>query len=88
MKVQRKAVTAATPVDFEFDVFSNQFLVKNFTSDMITVEILDAEILIPANSAQQIVTRLEPREGDLTNTLTVTAEVTDETGVEVQCLNY
>lgn len=88
MKVQRKAVTAATPVTFEFDVSSNQFLVKNFTADVIAVEILDAEILIPAYSAQQIVTRLEPREGDLTNTLTVTAEVRDETGVEVQCLNY
>jgi len=25
---------------------------------------------------------------DLTNTLTVTAQVTDSTGVEIQCLSY
>ena len=88
MKGQRKAVTAQTPVDFTFDVYASQFLVKNFTEDDITVALLDNEVLIPAKSAQMVVTCLEPREADLTNTLTVTAEISDETGVEIQCLNY
>ena len=88
MQVQRKAVTADTPVTFTFDVAGSQFLVKNFTSDIIAVGILGSEVLIPANSAQMIATRMEPTVKDLTNTLTVTAQVTDSTGVEIQCLSY
>ena len=88
MRVQRKSVTAQTPVTFTFESASSQFLVKNFTSDLITVEILDNEVLIPANSAQQIITCINPGINDLTDHLIVTAEVTDTTGVEVQCLSY
>ena len=88
MRVIRKAVTANTPVTFKFESAGSQFLVKNFTEDQITVGILDQEVLIPANSAQLIATRLEPSVADLTDTLTVTAVVTDATGVEVQCLSY
>lgn len=88
MRVIRKAVTANTPVTFKFESAGSQFLVKNFTEDQIAVGILDQEVLIPANSAQLIATRLEPSVADLTDTLTVTAVVTDATGVEVQCLSY
>ena len=88
MRVIRKAVTANTPVTFKFPSAGSQFLVKNFTGDLITVELLDGEVLIPANSAQLIATRMEPTVKDLTNTLTVTAQVTDSTGVEIQCLSY
>jgi len=88
MQVQRKAVTADTPVTFTFDAAGSQFLVKNFTSDVISVGILGSEVLIPANSAQLIATRMEPTVKDLTNTLTVTAQVTDSTGVEIQCMDY
>lgn len=88
MQVQRKAVTAGTPVTFTFDAAGSQFLVKNFTSDIIAVGILGSEVLIPANSAQLIATRMEPTVKDLANTLTVTAQVTDSTGVEIQCLSY
>ena len=88
MRVIRKAVTANTPVTFKFSSAGSQFLVKNFTDDLITVELLDSEVLIPANSAQLIATRLDPKVDDLTDTLKVTAEITDATGVEIQCLSY
>lgn len=88
MRVIRKAVTANTPVTFKFPSAGSQFLVKNFTGDLITVELLDSEVLIPANSAQLIATRLDPKVDDLTDTLKVTAEITDVTGVEIQCLSY
>lgn len=88
MRVIRKAVTASTPVTFKFPSAGSQFLVKNFTGDLITVELLDSEVLIPANSAQLIATRLDPKVDDLTDTLKVTAEITDATGVEIQCLSY
>ena len=88
MRVIRKAVTANTPVTFKFESAGSQFLVKNFTEDQITVGILDQEVLIPANSAQLVATRLDPKVEDLTDTLTVTAEATDSTGVEIQCLSY
>lgn len=88
MRVQRKPVTADTAVAFQFESAASQFLVKNFTGDMVSVAILGQEVLIPANSAQIVVTRLVPSPDDLTDTLTVTAQITDETGVEVQCLDY
>lgn len=88
MRVIRKAVTANTPVTFKFDSAGSQFLVKNFTQDNITVGILGSEVLIPATSAQMVITRLEPSVADLTDTLTVTAAATDATGVEIQCLSY
>lgn len=88
MRVIRKAVTANTPVAFKFESAGSQFLVKNFTGDFVTVALLGSEVLIPGNSAQLIATRLEPSVADLTDTLTVTAEITDATGVEIQCLNY
>lgn len=88
MQVQRKAVTADTPVTFTFDAAGSQFLVKNFTEEPISVRILDNDILIPMNSAQLIATRLEPTVNDITNTLVVTALIDSATGVEIQCLNY
>lgn len=88
MRVQRKAVTADTPVTFTFESAGSQFLVKNFTNNPITVEILEQEVIIPANSAQLIATRTDPPVSDLTDTLTVTAAVTDAMGVEIQCLSY
>lgn len=88
MRVQRKAVTANTAVSFVFGSVGSRFLVKNFTSGDITVGILGQEVMIPGNCAQLIVTRLEPPITDLTDTLTVTAAVTDSTGVEIQCLDY
>lgn len=88
MQVQRKAVTANTAVTFKFDSAGSQFLVKNFTSDPIHVGILGCEVLIPGNSAQLIATRMQPTIKDLTDTLTVTADSTDSTGVEIQCLEY
>lgn len=88
MRVIRKAVTANTPVTFQFESAGSQFLVKNLTSGPITVGILSNEVYIPENSAQLIATRLEPTVADLTDTLTVTATVTDSTGVEIQCLSY
>lgn len=88
MRVIRKAVTANTPVDFEFESAGSQFLVKNLTSGPITVEILENEVYIPEYSAQLIATRIDPRVSDLTDKLTVTATVDDNTGVEIQCLSY
>ena len=88
MRVQRKAVTANTAVSFVFGSVGSRFLVKNLTGGSITVGILGQEVLIPGGCAQLIVTRLEPPITDLTDMLTVTAAVTDSTGVEIQCLDY
>lgn len=88
MRVIRKAVTSNVPVVFKFESAGSQFLVKNFTPDRISVNILGCDVIVPANCAQSIATCLEPSINDLTDTLTVTAVASDETGVEIQCLNY
>ena len=58
------------------------------TGSPITVEILDGVVTIPANTAQMVMTRMNPTTGDLTNTVKVSALETSELGVEVQCLDY
>lgn len=88
MKVIQKATAAGSAETYTFDVFGSVFLVKNMTGSPITVEILDGVVTIPANTAQMVMTRMNPTTGDLTNTVKVSALETSELGVEVQCLDY
>lgn len=88
MEVIRQATKGGTPEEFQFGASGSRFLIKNFTSGYITCKILDAEVVIPANTSQVVATRLIPRTTDMTDTVTVTAEQTSTMGVEVQCLDY
>lgn len=88
MKVIRKQTTAGGTEAFIFDVSSSVFLVKNMTASPVTVEILDGVVTIPGNTAQVIMTRINPTTSDITDTVTVTALETSDLGVEVQCLDY
>ena len=89
MKVMTKAVSAGTPVKYQFDVSGSRFLIKNFTGSPISCTIQDQTIHIPANASQMVATRLVPHGlEDYTDTITVVADETNDQGVEIQCMDY
>lgn len=88
MQVIRKATTAGGRETYTFGALGSCFLVKNMTGAAITVNILDASVVIPANTAQMVVTRLTPTISDMTNTVEIVGQENNELGVEVQCLDY
>lgn len=91
MKVIRKDVTEGKAEEFRFDVVGSKFLVKNFTTVPMIVRVGESDkvgIMIPAETAQVIMVREEPRYEDMTGTLYVVANETMVNGCEIQLLAY
>ncbi|MDO5391019.1 MAG: hypothetical protein Q4F24_08050 [Eubacteriales bacterium] len=90
MQIQRKAVKAGIAVEFRFECPGSMFRVTNYTDAYMEVSFgkKDETFLIKPEEAKTLISRLEPRMEDFTNVVVVTAEIDDERGAEVQCLDY
>lgn len=94
LKVIRKAVTANTPVTYNFDVSGIRFLVKNLTEGDIYAALKEdatkeESVLIPSNCAQILEARRECS-GSVytTKVVQIISEPSSEKGVEVQCVYW
>ena len=93
LKLIRKAVTANTPVTFEFEVPGIRFLVKNLTGSDIYAALKEGatkeeSALIPADCAQILEARRGAGSVDTTKIVQVIADTSSEKGVEVQCIHW
>ena len=91
MRVVRKATVAGKDVLFEFEEVGSRFAVVNFpTRDFIARFGEDDKtgVVIPAQAARVVITRLQPRLSDMTNKIYVKAKETMENGCEIQMLDY
>lgn len=93
LKLIRKAVTANTPVTFEFDVPGIRFLVKNLSSGDIYAALKggaakEESALIPVDCAQILEARRGVGSVDTTKIVQVIADTSSEKGVEVQCIHW
>lgn len=93
LKLIRKAVTANTPVAFEFDISGIRFLVKNLTGSGIYAALKEGatkeeSALIPADCAQILEARRGAGSVDTTKIVQVIADTSSEKGVEVQCIHW
>ena len=93
LKLIRKAVTANTPVTFEFDVPGIRFLVKNLSGGDIYAALKEGaakeeSALIPADCAQILEARRGAGSVDTTKIVQVIADTSSEKGVEVQCIHW
>ncbi len=91
MRVARKNTAAGKEVLFEFEESGARFVVANFTESTLIAR-FGAEdktgIMVPAQTARVVVTRIDPRMSDLVNKIYVKAEETAENGCEIQMLDY
>ncbi len=92
-KLIRKATIAGAQIVYHFDQIGSKFLIKNFTEGDIYVRFCEGEenpILIPVGCAQVCVISEGPMywRSISTDTVYVTAEESNEKGVEVQCLKW
>ena len=93
LKLIRKAVTANTPVTFEFDISGIRFLIKNLSGDDIYAALKEGatkkeSALIPADCAQNLEARRGTGSVDTTKIVQVIADTSSEKGVEVQCIHW
>lgn len=93
LKLIRKAVTANTPVIFEFEAPGICFLIKNLTEGDIYVALKsgatkEESALIPRDCAQVLEARRGAGSVDTTKIVQVIADTSSEKGVEVQCIHW
>ena len=85
--VIRKDITAGTPAEFQFDVRGYDYVVKNFTDDVIYVsfgslpESTDNMICVPSNAWQRHICQ-----SGYEQSVWVIGKSTWQEGVEVECL--
>lgn len=93
LKLIRKAVTANTPVIFEFEAPGICFLIKNLTEGDIYVALKsgatkEESALIPRDCAQVLEARRGAGSVDTTKIVQIIADTSSEKGVEVQCIHW
>ena len=93
LRLIRKAVTANTPVIFEFEAPGSCFLIKNLTEGDIYVALKsgatkEESALIPRDCAQVLEARRGAGSVDTTKIVQVIADTSSEKGVEVQCIHW
>lgn len=93
LRLIRKAVTANTPVIFEFEAPGICFLIKNLTEGDIYVALKsgatkEESALIPRDCAQVLEARRGAGSVDTTKIVQVIADTSSEKGVEVQCIHW
>lgn len=91
MRVVRKETVAGKDVLFGFKEVGGWFVVTNFTTRDLIARFGDDDkvgIVVPAQTARVVITRLQPRMMDITNKVYVKAEETMENGCEIQMLDY
>lgn len=93
LRLIRKAVTANTPVIFEFEAPGICFLIKNLTEGDIYVALKsgatkEESALIPRDCAQVLEARRGAGSVDTTKIVQVIADTSSEKGGEVQCIHW
>lgn len=91
MRVTRKNTAAGKDVLFEFEESGARSVVANFTTRDLIAKFGDGDktgIMVPAQTARVVITRIDPRMSDLVNKIYVRAEETAENGCEIQMLDY
>lgn len=93
LRLIRKAVTANTPVIFEFEAPGICFLIKNLIEGDIYVALKsgatkEESALIPRDCAQVLEARRGAGSVDTTKIVQVIADTSSEKGVEVQCIHW
>lgn len=91
MRVVRKGTTAGKEVLFAFEEVGSQFVIANFTGSSLIARLGDEDktgVMVPAQAARVVVTRINPRMSDAVNKVYVKAEETVENGCEIQMLDY